>query len=84
MGPISDLCGMFRFLRQTEYNGVTTEGLLAVWADHDFDTERGWITVLESARAIVFHGSLHSLSDYVGLYSYRQEGDTTLSGEQRE
>ncbi len=68
MGTISDFCRVLRFLGQAEYNGVTAEGLFAVRADHAFDAERRLITVLESARAIVFHGSLHPFAGF-GLVS---------------
>ena len=62
MGAISNFSWVIRVLGQAEDNGVTAERLLAVWADQEFAADRRLITMLESARAIVFHGSLHTLT----------------------
>ena len=47
---------VMRLLGQTEQSGVTADGLFAVWADDESAVQRRLISMLGSARAIIFHG----------------------------
>ena len=57
MRTVPYLGDMLRFRGEAKKNGVTADGLPAIWADHESPTQGRLMDTLGSARAIIIHDS---------------------------